>query len=109
MFDWHTGIGSAIIENWEFDEAMINVADEHELLDREPFTPGHTTDLTDVVLVANLMAHLMEEEDEGKEEEYLAEWQNVPAFERLGLDAAAISEIKDSSREEIDSIISALG
>ncbi|PCJ38374.1 MAG: hypothetical protein COA75_01030 [Cellvibrionales bacterium] len=109
MFDWHTGIGSAIIENWEFDEAMINVADEHELLDREPFIPGHATDLTDVVLVANLMAHLMEEEDEDKEDEYLAEWQNVPAFERLGLDAAAISEIKDSSREEIDSIISALG
>ena len=109
MFDWHTGIGSAIIENWEFDEAMMNVADEHELYDREPFTPGHATDLTDVVLVANLMAHLIEEGDEADEEEHLGEWRQIPAFERLGLDDAAISEIKDSSREEIDSIISALG
>ncbi|MBQ0719795.1 MAG: HDOD domain-containing protein [Gammaproteobacteria bacterium] len=109
MLDWHTGIGSAIIENWEFDEAMINVADEHELYDREPFIAGHVTDLTDVVLVANLMAHLIEEGDEGNEEEHLAEWLQIPAFERLGLDAGAISEIKDSSREEIDSIISALG
>jgi HD-like signal output (HDOD) protein len=109
MLDWHTGIGSAIIENWEFDEAMMNVADEHELYDREPFTPGHTTDLTDVVLVANLMAHLIEEGDEADEEEHLGEWRQIPAFERLGLDDAAISEIKDSSREEIDSIISALG
>ena len=109
MFDWHTGIGSAIIENWDFDEAMMNVADEHELLDRETFEPGHATDLTDIVLVANLMAHLIEEGDEGNEEEHLAAWQDVPAFERLGLDATAISEIKDSSREEIDSIVSALG
>lgn len=109
MFDWHTGIGSAIIENWEFDEAMMNVADEHELHDREPFTAGHATDLTDVVLTANLMAHLLEEGGEANEEEHLAAWLEIPAFERLGLDAAAISEITDSSREEIDSIISALG
>ncbi|OUS12500.1 hypothetical protein A9Q89_06355 [Gammaproteobacteria bacterium 53_120_T64] len=109
MSDWHTGIGSAIIENWEFDEAMMNVADEHELYDREPFIAGHATDLTDVVLTANLMAHLIEEGDEGNEEEHLAEWLQIPAFERLGLDAEAISEIKDSSREEIDSIVSALG
>jgi len=109
MLDWHTGIGSAIIENWEFDEAMMNVADEHELYDREPFIPGHATDLTDVVLVANLMAHLIEEGEEGNEEEHLAEWLKISAFERLGLDEAAISEIKDSSKEEIDSIISALG
>jgi len=79
------------------------------LYDREPFISGHATDLTDVVLAANLMAHLIEEGDEGNEEEHLAEWLEIPAFERLGLDVAAISEIKDSSREEIDSIISALG
>lgn len=109
MLDWHTGIGSAIIENWGFDEAMTNVADEHELYDRVPFTPGHATDLTDVVLVANLMAHLLEEGDQANEEEHLNEWREIPAFQRLGLDDATIIEIKDSSREEIDSIISALG
>ena len=109
MLDWHTGIGSAIIENWAFDEAMTNVADEHELYDREPFKPGHATDLTDVVLVANLMAHLIEEGSEANEQEHLNEWRQIPAFERLGLDDATINEIKDSSREEIDSIISALG
>ncbi len=109
MFDWHTGIGSAIIENWEFDEAMINVADEHELYDREPFKAGHATDLTDIVLVANLMTHLIEEGDDANEQEHLDAWRQIPAFERLGLDDAAISVIKDSSREEIDSIISALG
>ncbi|RLA41695.1 MAG: HDOD domain-containing protein [Gammaproteobacteria bacterium] len=109
MFDWHTGIGSAIIENWEFDEAMINVADEHELLDRETFMPGHATDLTDIVLVANLMAHLIEEGAESDNEKHLEEWAEIPAFSRLGLDAETISEINVSSREEVDSIISALG
>jgi len=109
MLEWHTGIGSAIINNWDFDEAMMNVADEHELLDREPSTTGHATDLTDVVLVANLMAHLIEEGDDGDDAEHIAEWVQIPAFSRLGLDAETISEIKDSSREEIDSIISALG
>lgn len=108
MFDWHTGIGSAIIKNWDFDDAMASVADEHELFDREPSIPGHATDLADVVLVANQMAHALEDE-EGDEAAYLEEWAQIPAFARLGLDATAISEIKDSSREEIDSIISALG
>ncbi|MEZ0121731.1 MAG: HDOD domain-containing protein [Candidatus Reddybacter sp.] len=109
MFDWHTGIGSAIIENWEFDEAMINVADEHELLDRETFIPGHATDLTDIVLVANLMSHTIEEGAESNYEQHLEEWTEIPAFARLGLDAETISEINESSREEVDSIISALG
>lgn len=109
MFDWHTGIGSAIIENWEFDEAMINVADEHELLDRETFMPGHATDLTDIVLVANLMAHTIEEGAESNYEQHLEEWAEIPAFARLGLDTETISEINESSREEVDSIISALG
>ncbi len=109
MSDWHTGIGSAIIQNWAFDEAMANVADEHELYDRLPFTPGHATDLTDVVLAANLMAHLLEEGDRADEELHLNAWRQIPAFERLGLDDAAISEIKDSCRAEIDSIISSLG
>lgn len=109
MFDWHTGIGSAIIENWEFDEAMINVADEHELLDRETFMPGHATDLTDIVLVANLMAHIFEEGTESNYEQHLEEWAEIPAFSRLGLDTETISEINESSREEVDSIISALG
>ncbi|MEZ0138614.1 MAG: HDOD domain-containing protein [Candidatus Reddybacter sp.] len=109
MFDWHTGIGSAIIENWEFDEAMINVADEHELLDRETFIPGHATDLTDIVLVANLMSHTIEEGAESNYGQHLEEWTEIPAFARLGLDAETISEINESSREEVDSIISALG
>jgi len=111
MRDWNAGIGSAIIENWGFDEAMMNVADEYELLDRETFMPGHATDLTDIVLVANLMARIIEKgaEAEADYAQHLEEWAQIPAFSRLGLDADTISEINESSREEVDSIISALG
>ncbi len=109
MCEWNAGIGSAIIENWGFDEAMMNVADEYELLDRETFMPGHATDLTDIVLAANLMACLIEQGGENDSAQHLEEWTQIPAFARLGLDAETISEINESSREEVDSIISALG
>ncbi len=109
MCDWNAGIGSAIIENWGFDEAMMNVADEYELLDRETFIPGHPTDLTDIVLVANLMAQVIEAGSDDSYAQHLDEWAQIPAFTRLGLDAETLSAINESSREEVDSIISALG
>ena len=35
MYEWHTMVGRAILEEWGFPEEITLVADEHEVLDRE--------------------------------------------------------------------------
>lgn len=102
---WHTGVGSAILQNWDFDEELVMVADEHELYDREVLGRA---DLTDVVLAANLFAHVAEQKlspDDPAEQHWVA----IGSFKRLNIDEASIAVIKDESREEVNSIIAALG
>ena len=52
--DWHTAIGHAILEEWGFPQAVTDAVDEHESVER---THVGRADLTDVVMVANLLAH----------------------------------------------------
>ncbi len=103
--EWHTGVGSAILQNWDFDEELVMVADEHELYDRDVMGRA---DLTDVVLAANLFAHVAEQEpspDDPAEQDWVA----IGSFKRLKIDEASIAVIKEESREEVNSIIAALG
>jgi HD-like signal output (HDOD) protein len=104
LAEWHSGIGKAILQNWGFNEAMSQVADEHELLHRAVYNP----DLTDIVLVANLFAKTME--SGGSVIENLNnEWQNISSFGRLKIDCDNIEEITEHSMEEVQSIIATLG
>lgn len=105
--EWHTGVGAAILEAWRFGEDLVLVADEHEMLDRVPTNEqggvSFEADLTDVVQAANLFSHAIEH---GHEME--AEWTQIKSFQRLKLDEELIHEIMVQSKEEIDSIVSAL-
>lgn len=103
--DWHTGVGSAILENWEFDEELMAVADEHELYDREVLGRA---DLTDVVLVANLFAHEAEQTNHTGDPDREV-WTTLESFKRLKIDDAAIELINVESKDEVTSIIAALG
>ncbi len=98
--NWHTGVGSAILQAWNFDEAFVIVADEHEIIERSHVG---SADLTDVVIVANLLAHAW------REEQNLMEWTSFPAMERLHLTAANAEEILVASEQEVISIMQALG
>lgn len=107
LAEWHTGVGAAILEAWRFDQDLVLVADEHEMLDRVPTNEqggaSFEPDLTDVVQAANLFAHAIEH---GYEME--SEWAQIKSFQRLKLDEELINEIMVQSKEEIDSIVSAL-
>ena len=101
MNKWHTNVGRCILEAWNFNEGIIRAADEHETLDRMHFGPA---DFSDVVLVANLFAQ--------NEELYPLpelDWDTIPAFKRLELTNEVASEILEKSKEQIHSIIQALG
>jgi putative nucleotidyltransferase with HDIG domain len=74
----HTRIGGAILKHWKFPEALVAVAAEHEDLQRSHAGPA---DLVDVVQVANLQSHIDTDHRLSH-----ADWSQVSAFQRLGLD-----------------------
>ena len=74
----HTRIGGAILKHWKFPAALVAVAAEHEDLQRSH--PGGA-DLVDVVQVANLQSHIDTDHRLG-----YADWSEISAFQRLGLD-----------------------
>lgn len=100
----HTGVGHAILVNLGFDEAMAQAADEHETLDRAT----DKTDLADVVLVANVFSHTVEQ-GHLTNEDFDQQWHQIPAFTRPGLKEEAIAGIAANSRDEIHGIIATLG
>ncbi|HAD09385.1 MAG TPA: hypothetical protein DCF62_07900, partial [Porticoccaceae bacterium] len=104
LADWHCGVGSAILNNWDMDEELCMVADEHETFNRDILGKA---DLTDVVLVANLLAN---DTNPGTEGDSLNDndWLSLGSFQRLKIDSATLTEIREGFKEEIDSIISAL-
>lgn len=101
--EWHTGVGHAILLNWGFEENMAQVADEHESLDRQ----SDKTDLTDIVLVANVFAHALEN-DSLEEDAFKEKWQTIPAIEQLGMSDDDITQITVNSVEEVKSITATL-
>ncbi len=86
----HPQIGRMILEAWQFPPEMVSVAAEHEDLQRNS---GPEADFTDIVMIANLQAHLGEEGHAS-----FAEWLTIPAYAKLNLTPeqylAALSDIQ---------------
>jgi HD-like signal output (HDOD) protein len=99
--DWHSSIAKAILENWEISEEIVLAVEEYENLDRSHV--GYT-DLTDVLTVASLMGSFHE-----FPESLELNMQGVKAFERMQLDAEAVTRILAESAQEVASLRSALG
>jgi len=99
---WHTGVGKVILENWGFSEAMALVADEHEVINHESYMRG--ANLTDIVVVANLLSYVGESTSPYKGIKFSA----VPSFERLGMNTENIMNVLTKSKEQIDSMIQVL-
>jgi len=97
--EWHTGVGRAIVEAWGFSEAVTNATDEHEVYSH---CPKDGPDLTCIVLVANLLAKREMNELES------VDFDQIPAFRRLGLGGEKSKEILSESAAEIRSIVDAL-
>ena len=101
MHDWHTGVGRSIVESWNFSSDFVTVTDEHDTLERNHVGQP---DLTDVVIVANVLSHF--KYGEVKQE---PDWKNIPAAKKLGINEATADLIMDDSADDIASIINALG
>ena len=99
IHDWHTGIGHAILDDWEFPAKLLDAIDDHEAVDREHIGKA---DLTDVITTANLLAHW------DKRTQKAVDLDTVPALERLHLTGETAVKKLEESRGEVDSIRSAL-
>lgn len=91
----HTIIGEKILRDWEFPQSLIDVAAQHENLNREPDTE---VDYVDVVIVSNLQSYI------GTNHPYTQlDWNTIPAFRRLGIEPEVnivdIEENKESLQE----------
>jgi len=87
----HAQISSAILESWEIPQDIVSVARDHATFDRIHYAPA---DLTDVVMVANILAKRGLPKD--------TEWPELPsAFGRLKLDATTCAAAMIESEEEI--------
>ena len=98
---WHPSIGKAILENWEFSEAMAQAVGEQEEHDRsEP----EIADLSDILAVAVLMAR------HGEDLPALqADLKDMPGALRLDLSDARMASVIKESATEVSALSEALG
>ena len=102
--EWYTGVGRAIVESWGFPAHIVDAVDEHELLGREKV--GHA-DLTDIIVVANVLARAGEFEDKSQAAEDLG-LNQMPSLTRMHFDGEAVLDFIEESEEDMGSMMSAL-
>jgi HD-like signal output (HDOD) protein len=99
--DWHASIGKAILENWNFSEAMAQAVGEQADFTRTVEGPA---DLSDVIVIAILMASHV-----GDIPGLEAALNDVAAAARLGLDEAKTQAVMSESAAEVTALSQALG
>jgi HD-like signal output (HDOD) protein len=99
--EWHASIGKAILENWDFSEAMAQAVGDQADVGRALEGPA---DLTDVIVVSILMAS---HADDGPGLE--ASLSDVTAAKRLGLDQTKTQAVMSESAAEVTALSQALG
>jgi len=97
---WHTGIGRAIVESWGFLEQIVEAVDQHEDMDRSLLGPS---DLTDIVIVGNLIAN-----DPDLLDSAWSESAGNPSCQKLQIDKQAVKQLLRASAKEINSLSRAL-
>jgi HD-like signal output (HDOD) protein len=99
--DWHASIGKAILENWNFSEAMAQAVGEQADFTRDVEGPP---DLTDVIAIAILTAA------QGAETQGPGiRLRELGAAKRLGLDEEKIAAVTLESAAEVKALSEALG
>ncbi len=89
----HTKVGTLTLRAWKFPIDLIMVVSEHENMKRDP---GTEADLTDVVIIANLLSHIGTDHPHTK-----LDWSEIPAFQRLALTPEESILILNDARDEI--------
>ena len=99
--DWHASIGKAILENWQFPEAMAQAVGDQEDLSRSHEGPP---DLADVIGVSILIASYGTDFT-GLE----TALKGTAAARRLGLDESKTLSVMQDSAAEVTALTQALG
>jgi HD-like signal output (HDOD) protein len=99
--EWQASIGKAILENWNFSEAMAQAVGDQADVGRALEGPA---DLTDVIVVSILMASHM-----GDIPGLEASLTDMTAAQRLGLDQAKTQAVMSESAAEVTALSQALG
>jgi len=97
----HTRLGKVIMEHWQFPEALVNVAAEHENL--EYVSKDGKPDFVDLVIVANLQSRIGTDHPLAN-----VDFSKVSAFTRLGIDPEINIVDVEENKEQIAAIQSML-
>ncbi|MCK4865257.1 MAG: HDOD domain-containing protein [Gammaproteobacteria bacterium] len=96
----HSTIGAEILRKWNFPEELIAVAEQHEDLEHNS---ENGPDYVDVVIVANLQSLIDSNHRHTK-----IDWNTVPAFSKLGLQADVSVVDMDETNANIEAARAAL-
>src|SRR5271165_7321345 len=99
--DWHANIAKALLENWEMSDDVVAAVHLYEDYD---YTHDDETDLTDVLMMANLLATYREHPDDIE-----LNLQGVSAQRQLRLDGPGFKKLLAESGSEIEALRAALG
>ncbi len=98
---WHANIAKALLENWEVADDVVAAVHLHEDLEYMHDGPA---DLTDVLLIANLLVTYRE-----YPQDIELNLQGVTAAQRIQLDDTRFKQLLTESSSEIEALCSALG
>jgi HD-like signal output (HDOD) protein len=98
--DWHLSVAVALLENWNVPEEIVHAIAESEDLTREP--RGAPT-LTDVVMLAVAIAR-----HANQPKVLEATLREVKCLARFGLDAKAVAEMLQASKDDLAQLEAAL-
>ncbi|NOX70201.1 MAG: HDOD domain-containing protein [Gammaproteobacteria bacterium] len=102
MNDWHTGIGSAIIEKWGFADYVASAVANYKDLDRD--NGDSAADYTDILTIACILSEFVRSESDME-----VQLDNIPASKHLRLTSADIMPTLQASDQQIRSLRHALG
>ena len=94
---WHAGVARAIVESWQFPEAVALGVDEQDLTEKGR---SESADIGDILLIAKPLAR------DGLQA--AAELGDLDALARLGTDAEQLAQMLSENEEQVQSMISAL-
>ena len=99
LAQWHTGVARAIVESWDFPEAIAVAVDEQDLTERDRID---SADLSDILHVANRIVRT----PAGRS--ITDVMGGIDALARLRIDAEKLAAILEEQEEEIASMVEAL-
>jgi HD-like signal output (HDOD) protein len=98
--EWHAPIGSAILQNWNFSEAVSGSVAEFQQVERDHEGPP---DLTDILIVAHLLATFLRTESDAE-----LQLGEVPASRHLNISVQDFQSVLTEMDEHVSSLRRAL-